>query len=67
MLYYLIRVRRGVAAQHPKKYNLDENELERVSALTRVGLDELKAQIEKAQSAVISNDDDAEETLNEKV
>ena len=45
------RVKRGVAAQHPQKYNLDEAELERVSALARVELEDARAELERASAA----------------
>jgi periodic tryptophan protein 1 len=55
----LIRIRKGVATQHPEKYVLDEKELQRVSALSRVELEEMKKEIEKAQKRVeITNDED---------
>ncbi|KLO09741.1 transducin family protein/WD-40 repeat family protein [Schizopora paradoxa] len=47
-------VRRGVSAQHPQKYNLDEKEIERVSAFTRTKLEDVKAQMEEAQKAAQS-------------
>ncbi len=47
----LYRVKRGVSAQHPQKYNLDEKEIERVSAYTRTKLEDVKAQMEEAHKA----------------
>ena len=47
----MFRVRRGVSAQHPQKYNLDEKEIERVSAFTRTKLEDVKAQMEEAHKA----------------
>lgn len=44
-------MKQGVAAQHPAKYNLDEKELERVSAFTRTKLEDVRAQMEEAQKA----------------
>ena len=43
------RVKRGVAIQHPHKYNLDEKELERVSALARIELEDARQELERAQ------------------
>jgi len=48
-----------VASQHPVKYNLDEDELKRVSALSRVELEEMRKELEKAQKLIeVTNDDD---------
>ncbi|PPQ68646.1 hypothetical protein CVT26_002930 [Gymnopilus dilepis] len=44
-------VRRGVAAQHPQKYVLDDKELERVSALARIELEDAKIELERAHLA----------------
>lgn len=44
-------VQRGVAVQHPKKYNLDESELERVSALARIDLEDVREEMERATEA----------------
>lgn len=38
----------GIATQHPKKYVLDEKELERVSALARVELEDARVELEHA-------------------
>ena len=40
---------RGAAAQHPSKYTVDAAELERVSQLAKVRLDNAKDQLEMAQ------------------
>lgn len=47
-------VKRGVATQHPEKYVLDEKELQRVSALGRIEIEEL----EKAHEAIKALDRD---------
>ncbi|KAL1949629.1 hypothetical protein VTO73DRAFT_8510 [Trametes versicolor] len=47
-------VRRGIAAQHPIKYTLDDQELERVSALARVELEDARKELEQAHKAAIS-------------
>lgn len=46
-------VKRGVAAQHPHKYVLDENELGRVSALARIELEDARQELERAHKAAI--------------
>lgn len=40
-------VRRGVAAEHPSKYAVNEQELERVSALARVELEDARVELER--------------------
>jgi periodic tryptophan protein 1 len=40
-------VRRGVAAEYPSKYTIDEKELERVSALARVELEDARVELER--------------------
>ncbi|KAJ7455207.1 WD40-repeat-containing domain protein [Mycena galericulata] len=47
-------VRRGVAAQHPAKYVLDDQELERVSALSRIQLEDARIELERAHEAAKS-------------
>jgi periodic tryptophan protein 1 len=47
-------VRRGVAAQNPEKYVLDEKELERVSTLARIELEDARAELERAHIAAQS-------------
>ena len=44
-------VRRGVAARHPNKYILDDKELERVSALARIELEDARTELERAHEA----------------
>jgi periodic tryptophan protein 1 len=44
-------VKRGVSAQHPQKYVLDNQELERVSALARIELEDAKVELERAHQA----------------
>ncbi|PCH39396.1 transducin protein/WD-40 repeat protein [Wolfiporia cocos MD-104 SS10] len=44
-------VKRGAAAQHPTKYALDDNELQRVSALARIELEDARKELERAQKA----------------
>ena len=47
----ICRVRRGVSVQHPTKYVLDDQELERVSALARVELEDARKELEAAHIA----------------
>jgi periodic tryptophan protein 1 len=47
-------VRRGVAARHPRKYILDDKELERVSALARIELEDARVELERAHLAAQS-------------
>ncbi|OSC99869.1 transducin family protein/WD-40 repeat family protein [Trametes coccinea BRFM310] len=47
-------VRRGVAARHPTKYVLDDQELERVSALARIELEDARKELELASKAAQS-------------
>ncbi|KAF9448666.1 WD40 repeat-like protein [Macrolepiota fuliginosa MF-IS2] len=44
-------VKRGVAIQHPQKYILDDNELQRVSALARIELEDARVEMERAHKA----------------
>lgn len=45
------RVRRGASARHPSKYVLDDQELERVSALARIELEDARVELERAHKA----------------
>lgn len=45
------RVKRGVAAQHPEKYTLDDKELARVSALAHIELEDARKELEAAHKA----------------
>lgn len=47
-------VRRGISAQHPQKYILDDKELERVSALARIELEDARVELERAHEAAKS-------------
>ncbi|KAG1737750.1 transductin family protein/WD-40 repeat family protein [Suillus lakei] len=44
-------VKRGVSAHQPSKYVLDEKELERVSALARIELEDARIELERAHNA----------------
>ena len=61
-------VRRGVSAHNPSKYVLDDAELQRVSALARIELEDAKVELERAHKAAQSmnqrdddDDDDGED------
>ncbi|KAH7884405.1 WD40-repeat-containing domain protein [Phlebopus sp. FC_14] len=71
-------VKRGVAAQHPSKYVLDEQELERISALARIELEDARVELERAHEAAKkmgkgaegaeaddANEDDVDEWIDE--
>ncbi|KII85153.1 hypothetical protein PLICRDRAFT_166713 [Plicaturopsis crispa FD-325 SS-3] len=47
-------VKRGVTAQHPTKYVLDDKELERVSALAHIELEDARIELERAHEAAKS-------------
>jgi len=47
-------VRRGVAAHNPEKYVLDDGELQRVSALARIELEDAKKELARAHNAAQS-------------
>ncbi|TFK49635.1 transducin family protein/WD-40 repeat family protein [Heliocybe sulcata] len=44
-------VKRGVAARHPSKYILDDKELERVSSLARIELEDARLELQRAHEA----------------
>lgn len=56
-------VRRGVAAQFPTKYEIDEKEMDRISKLARMQLEDAQEDLNAAQSNGDSGnkDDDAME------
>lgn len=62
-------MKRGAAQQDPQKYVLDDQELQRVSALARIELEDAKAELQRAQKAanaiekrvVSGRDDDADD------
>ncbi|KAH6909138.1 transducin family protein/WD-40 repeat family protein [Coprinopsis sp. MPI-PUGE-AT-0042] len=61
-------VRRGVAQRHPTKYVLDDGELERVSKLARIELEDARAELEKAHKAALEmgkGDEDEENDEDE--
>ena len=46
-----VRVKRGASQQNPQKYVLDDQELQRVSALARIELEDAKTELQRAQQA----------------
>ena len=62
-------VRRGVAAQYPKKYEVDDAELGRISKLIRLQLDDAREDLEQAQKVEDDEEDeqkDGQDTVDEK-
>ncbi|KAF9886641.1 hypothetical protein FE257_011281 [Aspergillus nanangensis] len=57
-------VRRGVAAQFPTKYEIDEKEMDRISKLARMQLEEAQGDLKAAQEGA-GEDDEMEEDSNE--
>jgi periodic tryptophan protein 1 len=60
-----------VAARHPTKYNLDEKELERISAVARIELEDARVELERASEAAKAmnreggNDEDGDADADE--
>lgn len=54
-------VRRGVAAQFPTKYEIDEEEMGRISKLARMQLEEAQEGLSAAQDEAMDEDDREEE------
>jgi periodic tryptophan protein 1 len=52
-------VRRGVAAQFPTKYEIDEEEMNRISKLARMQLEDAREDLTEAQER--AKDDDVKE------
>ena len=44
-------MKRGAAQQNPQKYILDDQELQRVSALARIELKDARTELQRAQQA----------------
>lgn len=55
-------VRRGVAAQFPTKYEIDENEMSRISKLARMQLEDAQGNLSAAQEG---GGDGEEEAMDE--
>ena len=53
-------VRRGAAASQPQKYELNEGELERVSKLAKIRLEDAQLDLEAAQEEVNDPGEDDE-------
>jgi periodic tryptophan protein 1 len=53
-------VRRGVAAQFPTKYEIDEAEINRISEIARLQLEDAKGDLKAAQKH-----DDADDAMDE--
>lgn len=56
-------VRRGVAAQFPTKYEIDENEMSRISKLARMQLEDAQGDLSAAQEGDGGNGE--EEAMDE--
>ena len=56
-------VRRGVAAQFPTKYEIDENEMSRISKLARMQLEDAQGDLSAAQEG--GGDDGEQEAMDE--
>ncbi|KZT19043.1 transducin family protein/WD-40 repeat family protein [Neolentinus lepideus HHB14362 ss-1] len=54
-------VKRGLADQHPSKYILDDKELERVSSLARIELEDARLELQRAHEAAQAMGNGAEE------
>ncbi|CAD6884548.1 unnamed protein product [Tilletia laevis] len=55
MISSAVWIARGKSARNPDKYNVDDSELERVSAYTGLHLEEARAQLEHAQKLAASD------------
>lgn len=55
-------VRRGVAAQFPAKYEIDEEEMGRISKLARMQLEDAQEGLSAAQDEAMDEDKDDEES-----
>lgn len=55
-------VRRGVAAQMPIKYEIDEEEMNRISTLAKLQLEDAQSDLKAAQEG---DDDDDDEAMEE--
>lgn len=58
-------VKRGVAAQFPTKYVIDEAEMGRISELARIQLEDAKQDMSAAQDGKMDEDSDKEEDVME--
>lgn len=58
-------VRRGVAAQFPTKYDIDEDEINRISKLARLQLEDAQGDLKAAESAGNDDDDDDDDAMED--
>jgi periodic tryptophan protein 1 len=58
-------VRRGVAAQFPTKYDIDEDEINRISKLARLQLEDAQGDLKAAESAGNDEDDDDDDAMDD--
>lgn len=56
-------IRQGVAARHPEKYQLDDEEYERINKLATEQLDDAKEDLKEAESMAV----DQAETTQDKI
>ncbi|PYI03772.1 rRNA processing protein Pwp1 [Aspergillus sclerotiicarbonarius CBS 121057] len=54
-------VRRGVAAQFPTKYEINEEEMDRISKMARMQLEDAQGDLKAAQDEAMEEDDDKKE------
>ena len=59
-------VRRGVAAQMPIKYEIDEEEMNRISTLAKMQLEDAQSDLKAAQDEDEDDDDEAMEEDDKK-
>lgn len=58
-------VRRGVAAQFPTKYDIDEKEMDRISKLARMQLEDAQEDLSAAQGNGDSGNKDDDDAMEE--
>ncbi|KAG9051523.1 hypothetical protein FS837_004033 [Tulasnella sp. UAMH 9824] len=64
-------VARGIASVHPQTYEVDDKELERISALAQLNIDEAKAEMDEANAAaeefkgISSDGEETEEVIED--
>ncbi|KAE8212534.1 hypothetical protein CF327_g3840 [Tilletia walkeri] len=61
MISSAVWIARGRSARNPAKYNVDDSELERVSAYTGLHLEEARAQLEHAQKLAAGGDGEGDD------
>lgn len=55
-------VRRGVAAQFPVKYEIDEKEMNRISKLARMQLEDAQDELNAAKEGKVDDEEEEEES-----